>query len=143
MPTSTGIRGNALTLSFGSPAVDYKCDVTAVTLTNEDADQDVVTFCDAADGTTKQWFLNITAIQSTDADSLWSYIWDHSGDEVAFTYAPHGNAVPTEDQPHFTGMLTVGSKPEIGGEASTSRTNRFTFESQWEVSGEPVRDNGA
>jgi len=143
MAGSNRIRGNALILSFGTPATDHRADVTAVRVTNEDADADVITFADAAEGNTKRYLLNITAVQSTDPDSLWSYIWDHTGDEVAFTYAPHGNAAPTPAQPHITGLATVGPRPEIGGEASTSRTNAFTFETQWEITGVPALDRGA
>ncbi|GMA34740.1 hypothetical protein [Demequina litorisediminis] len=140
MPGSTRIKGVGLTLSVGSPAVDYKCDVTAATITNEEKDSDVTTFCDVSEGDDRQFFLNITAIQSTDADSLWSYIWDNTGEDVAFTYAPHGNAIPSADQPHFTGNVTIGDRPEIGGEAG--KDNTYTFESQWEIVGTPVVDRG-
>lgn len=140
MSGSTRIKGVALSLLFGSPAVEYKADVTAVTLSNEEADSDVTTFADAAEGGARDFFLNITGIQSTDADSLWSYCWDNSGEEVGFTYAPHGNKTPTASQPHFTGNVKIGPKPEIGGEAGTSNT--FTFETQWSVVGTPVKDDG-
>ncbi|WP_144268257.1 hypothetical protein [Demequina sp. NBRC 110055] len=142
MAGSTRIRGAALTLSVGSPAVDYKCDITSATITNEETDSDVLTFCDVEEGNDRTYFLNITAIQSTDADSLWSYIWDQSGTEgVAFTYAPHGNASPSASQPHFTGTLTIGDKPEIGGEAVRDG-NGYTFETTWEIDGIPVIDRG-
>lgn len=143
MAGSTRIKGVALTLSIGTPPTDYKCDVTACTITNEEADEkDVVTFCDAAvAGGQRDYKLNITAIQSTDVTSLWSYIWDHSGDKVAFTYAPHGNAAPSAAQPHFTGMVTIGPKPEIGGEAG--KGNTFTFETEWAIDGVPTLTRGA
>ncbi len=134
------IKGVALTLKVGSPAVDYKCEVTACTITNEEADSDVQTFCDAAEGGARDYFLNITGVQSTDKLSLWSMIWEKAGDTVAFTYAPHGNAVASEDQPHFIGTVVIGPKPEIGGEAG--RGNTFTFESQWTIEGVPTLDRG-
>lgn len=134
---STKIKGVALTLKVGSPGTDYKCDVTKATITNDESSgDDVVTFFDAADGGGRTYFLNITAIQSTDTTSLWTYIWKHSGDKVAFTYAPHGNAEPTEAQPHFTGMVTIGPRPEIGGEAGAKNT--YVFETQWTIDGTPT-----
>lgn len=137
---STRIKGVALLLKIGTPAVDYKADVTACTLENEQADDDTVTFADAAEGEVRDFFLRITAVQSTDPTSLWSHIWDHSGDTVGFTYAPHGNEVATEAQPHFIGTAVIGPKPTVGGEAG--RTNTFTFETEWKVEGTPVKDTG-
>lgn len=138
---STRIKGNALALKFGTPPVDYWCDTTAVTLENEEADSDVTTFCDAADGGGRTYFLNITAIQSTDVESLWRYIWDQSGEEVPFTYAPHGNAEATPAQPHFIGTAKIGPKPSIGGEAGVNVTQ--VFETRWDVVGVPTLDDGS
>lgn len=140
MSGSTRIKGVALALKFGSPAVDYWCDVTAATITNDEGDTDVITFCDAAEGGGRQYFLNMTAIQSTDADGLWRYTWEHSGEVVGFTYAPHGNELPTVEQPHFIGTVKIGPRPTIGGEAGTANT--FTFETVWEIEGVPTLDDG-
>jgi hypothetical protein len=138
---STRIKGVSLSLLIGTPPVEYMADVTSCKLSNDEAESDVTTFEDAAGGGARDYFLDITGTQSTDADSLWSYIWDHSGEVVGFTYAPHGNAVASADQPHFIGMVKIGPKPEIGGEAGTSNT--FTFESQWKCEGEPALDRGS
>lgn len=135
---TTRIKGNKkLTLTFG--AVDYSCDATKINLTSEDADSDVTTFCDAADGGSKQWYFDITAIQSTDPTSFWRYLWESTGEEVEYVYMPHGNAVATTDQPHFTGTVKVGSKPDIGGEAGAT----YTFDTRLDCTGEPVLDEGA
>lgn len=138
--SSTRIKGTALSLKFGTPAVDYWCDVTAVTLVNEEGDSALTTFCDAASGGKRKFSLNITAVQSTEVDSLWRYIWEHAGETVAFTYAPHGNATPSADQPHFLGTAKIGPKPEIGGEAGIDQ--EFSFETTWEVVGTPVLEDG-
>lgn len=140
MPGSARIKGVALTLKIGSPGTDYKCDVTACTITNEEADSDVETFCDAAEGGARDFKMNITGIQSTDATSLWSYVWDNTGETVAYTYAPHGNAVATAAQPHFIGTVVIGPAPEIGGEAG--KGNTFTFETVWDCTGKPTLDRG-
>lgn len=138
MTASTRIKGAALKLTIGTPGTDYFADVTKCTITNEEADKDTVTFADAAAGGARQYYLNITAIQSTDSTSLWSYIWDHAGETVAFVYAPHGNATVEAAKPHFTGNVKIGPKPEVGGEAGSANT--YTFESQWEIDGTPVID---
>lgn len=136
------LKGAVLTLQVGTPPVEYSTDVTAATITNEEASDDTTTFSDVAEGGGRDWFLNITAVQSTDPDSLWSEIWDRAGEKVSVTLAPHGNEVPTEAEPHFImDEVTIGPAPEIGGEASMDGT--WTFESQWRInSGKPVKDTG-
>lgn len=136
MAESTRIKGRALALKLGSPVTDYWCDVTSVVLENEEADSDVVTFCSAAEGGARTFYFTVNAIQSTDADSLWRYVWDNTGEEVDFIYAPHGNATPTADQPHFEGTLVIGPKPSVGGEAGFN--NDYTFETRWDVVGTPT-----
>lgn len=139
---STRIRGRQLSLSLGSPASDYWADTTSVFLRNEEADADVVTFEDAAEpGGARTEFLEIAGIQSTDADSLWTYLWDNAGQDVAFTYAPHGNETPTATEPHFIGTCTLGPRPDVGGEAG--RANTYTFETRWDVVGKVTKDTGA
>lgn len=140
MAGSTRIKGNKLKLAFGTPAVDYWADATAVTLENEEGETDTTTFADAAEGGARQFFLNISSIQSTQATSFWRNCWDNSGAEIPFTYAPHGNAVATEDEPHFVGTCIMGPKPTIGGEAGTGV---YTFETRFDVVGTPVLDAGA
>lgn len=141
--TRKRLKGAVLTLKVGTPAVEYQTDVTAATITNEEAADDTTTFSDVAAGGGRDFFLNITAVQSTDPDSLWSEIWDSAGETVTVTLAPHGNAVATAAEPHFImDEVKIGPAPELGGEASIDGT--WTFESQWRiVSGKPVKDIGA
>lgn len=68
---STRIKGAALTLKIGTPAVEYMADVTACTLENEESSGGVTTFEDAQTGGRRQYYFNISAIQSTDPTSLW------------------------------------------------------------------------
>lgn len=133
MATSTRIRGKALKLSVD--AVDYWCDVTSVVLKNEEADGDVTTFCDAAAGGARQFYFEVEAIQSTDSASFWNYLWENTGDEVPFVFAPHGNTAASTTQPHFTGSLVIGPKPDLGGNANET----FTFETRLDVVGTPTK----
>lgn len=139
MAGSTRIKGTKLALTLGTPGVDYWADITQYELNNDEADSDVTTFEDAAGGGARQYKLTGTAIQSTDLASFWRYVWENTGEEVPFTLAPHGNTVATAAQPHFVGLVTIGPKPTIGGEAGTGA---FTFEFEWDVEGEPVLDEG-
>jgi hypothetical protein len=137
---SNRIKGTKLKLELGTPGEDYWADLTAYALDNDEADADVTTFEDAANGGSFQHTLAGTAIQSTDSASFWTYVWDNTGEEVAFTLAPHGNAVPTVAQPHFLGTVKIGKKPTLGGEAGEGA---FTFEFEWNLVGEPTKDTGA
>lgn len=147
----TRIVGKTLSLSVGGQ--EYNCDITKAELVRQDADttdsDSVVTFCDAAAGTsaTQEWHLVVTAVQSTDTaggsngDSLHTLIWDAAdttgGDEFAFILAPHGNAAPTAEQPHYTGTVVVaeGAYPSLGGEAGS---NSFVFEYDFVVKNNTV-----
>ena len=140
MTGSTRIKGTKLALTLGTPGTDYWHDMTSYELYNDEAETDVTTFADAAEGGARQHKLKGTAIQSTAAASFWRYVWANTGEDVPFTLAPHGNEVATEAQPHFVGTVTIGPKPSLGGEAGTGS---FTFEFDWNVTGEPVMDTGA
>lgn len=136
MAGSTRITGAKLWLRLGT--TDQAADIVSYTLTNEEADSNTVTFGDAMEGGKRQWKLNGSAIQSTDSTSFWSWVWANTGVTVAFTIAPHGNSSPTSAQPHFTGNVKIGRKPDLGGEAGAS--NEFTFDfDDWNVVGTPTR----
>lgn len=140
MAGSTRIKGTKLALTLGTPGVDYWADITNYSLSNGEADSDVTTFSDAAEGGSRQYKLTGSAIQSTEAASFWRYAWSNTGEDVPFVLAPHGNEVPSETEPHFIGTVTIGPKPSIGGEAGTGA---FTFDFEWNVVGVPVLDEGA
>src|SRR5690606_24251128 len=103
---SRRIKGRALSLEIDG--VEYMADVTNVVLENEEAEDDVTTFADAATGGAVDWFFTVELVQSLEGTSFWRYIWENSGsNEIAYTFAPEGNAVASEDAPHFTGTLTM------------------------------------
>ena len=137
---STRIKGTKLKLELGTPAVDYWADLTNYRLFNDEAEADVTTFADAAEGGGRQHKLAGTAIQSTDSDSFWMMVWENTGEEVPFTIAPHGNETATAEQPHFIGTVKIGPKPELGGDAGTGA---FTFDFEWNVLNAPTIDTGA
>lgn len=136
-----GIRGNSgIVAKFD--AADYDGDVKAMRLTTEDKDDSDLTFLEAASGETKDYQLTVTAIQSTQAGSLWRLVWDEPAGEFAVVYGPHGNVAPSVAQPHFTFTAKATGKPEIGKEASLSKT-RSDFEYVFDVTSAIVLDDGA
>ena len=86
--------------------------------------------------------LSITAIQSTAAGSLWRYLWENAGAEIAAVYGPHGNAVAEATKPHFLLTLKPSGKPELGGEAKRTK-DRFSFDYEFEVIAGPTLEDGA
>lgn len=142
---SEGIKGAGAvftTQNGVNPAEDHADDLKAIRLTSEDRDDADLTFLEAASGDLKDFQLVITAIQSTEAGSLWRELWDDPGAEFDVVYGPHGNAVPTAAKPHFTMTVKATGRPEVGGEAAR-KGNRFDFEYTYDVSAGPVLDDGA
>lgn len=122
-------------LSLTIDGVEVNLEATSVTLNNEEADTDAVTFAELASGTPLQWFFEIEAVADYGTGSFWSTLWDNSGSTVAFVFKPYGNAAASADQPHFTGNATILAKPPVGGAANEV----FTFEARLDVDGEPAK----
>jgi hypothetical protein len=151
---STRIKANALKLTIDG--VDYWADLSQAELVSEEASSDVTTFAEAAQNGASDWYFTVSGIQSTDATSFWMAMWDNAGDEVEYTFAPHGNATATVAQPHFrsldnTSPLSLpvsyvrlprrGSLP-IGGEAAPDGT--FSFSGiRMDIIGEPFKATAA
>jgi len=139
MTGSTRIKGAALGLTIAG--VDYWADISSAVFGNEEATGGVTTFADAAAGGSRQHFVTLSAIQSLASASFWRYVWANTGATATYKYAAHGNASATANEPHLTGSLKIGPKPSLGGEAGNDNT--YTFETRFDISGEPVLDVGA
>lgn len=139
----TRMKGKGITFTY--EGTHYECDLTSVVLEKASADNATTdgtqTFCDVTNGSASGnvWKMSITALQSTDyttEKALHSLIWDLAatpgGGEMAFEFAPHGNATASTDQPHFTGSVVVdaGAYPSVGGEAGE---NSWTFDYEFVV----------
>lgn len=64
-----------------------------------------------AGGTPMQ--LKVSGIVSTAATSLWRLLFDNVGKELPFDFAPNGNDVPTDDQPHYIGRVIIKQPPNL------------------------------
>lgn len=133
METSTKIAGKQLLLNVGE--VNYWADAISVVLDNEA--EFVEDFHARPIFAPVRWFMDATAIQSTDEDSLWTFLFEHANESVDFVYAPHGNEEPTPAQPHFVGTLVVPNPPRLGGEAGEDVV--YTFESRLPIIDGPHR----
>lgn len=143
--TSTGIRGNeGLLASFtiGATTETFDGDIKKFQIVPKDKDDSDLTFLEAASGEDKDYDVTVTALQSTDAASFWRYLWDNPGAEFTVVYGPHGNAVPSADQPHFLMTLKANGKPAIGVEAKRGK-ERGDFDYTLEVTSGPTLDDGA
>ena len=125
MATSTRIKANALLLSIDG--TDYWADFSSVVMQSEDASADVTTFYDASLGGRRDFYFTVSGVQSVEAASFWRAMWADAGSEVAFVYAPKGNATAGADAPHFTGTVRIPAKGafQLGGEASADGTFAF------------------
>ena len=109
MAASTRIK--AQNIIFKIDGVNYACDATSVVLELGDAPGDVQTFCEVRVG--GEWALTVDGITSGDDDSLYQILWANFGSEVGFEIAPNGNAVPTTDEPHYTGTVVFDQLPPL------------------------------
>lgn len=136
MTTSTGIRGNEdIVAKFTldpNPAIDFHGDIKNVEIEHADKDDADLTFEEAASGDTQDSIVKVTAISSLDPTSFWRWCWDNAGAEVEFVWGPRGNAVPTEDKPHFEMIVKIPGKPGISQEAKRTK-ERGDFEIELEV----------
>lgn len=125
MPSSTRIKANALKLTIAT--VDYWSDLSMVELQSEPSSADTSTFYDSSKGGRQDWFLTVSGIQSTESASFWRAMWTAAGTEVAFVYAPHGNATASATQPHFTGTVRIPAAGSfmLGGATSADGTYSF------------------
>lgn len=116
--------------------------VSRVAISTGDADQDTITFADAAAGGARQYTLALTAVQDTaPSGTVWNKVWSAAGTDVDVVVMPHGNTTPSAQQPHFEGTVTI-KEPDgdiLGGEADASNTAKFTFEVEWPFTSKPVK----
>lgn len=131
--SSTRIRGT--TLSMLVDGIDYWADAISVVLDGENEERPLLNG-GISTIRLRDWF-DVEAVQSTAAGSLWTFLYEHQGEDVPYAYAPHGNPLPTLDEPHFTGILTVPPPPRLGGAAG--RSVEQTFATRLPIVSGPLR----
>ena len=133
---ATKFKGKSLSLLVDTQ--EYNADGTSVVLDNEDADSEAITFSELDNGDPKDWFFQLNAVSDYGSTSFWTMLWENAGSDVAYIFKPYGNAEASVEQPHFTGTVTIKSKPPIGGEAGSV----WTYEARLDCTDEPTRVTG-
>lgn len=125
--------GRNLSLMINS--VEFNAAGTSVTLQNEEADSEAVTFAELAAGTARQWFFELTAVSDYSQGSFWDMLWQNAGSTVNYVFKPYGNQTASASQPHFTGKVTINSKPPVGGDAGSI----WTFDARLDCDDTPTK----
>ena len=131
---ATRINGKSLSIKFG--ATEFKTEIGSFFYRNAEKDGGYVTFADDAAGGSRQYFIEIESLTSTDAAALWMMLDDSTGDEVTVSFAPHGNTAGAAGEPVWTGTAIVGSPPDIGGAAG----EEWNFEYRLDLVDRLVKD---
>ena len=92
-------------------------------------------FCDYEDSL--DFTCVVTGFQDFAGASLHTQLWGNPGVSIDLTYAPHGNATPSANQPHFTATGYAETCPDIGGAAGEF----FVYDLNIILDGKPVRVN--
>lgn len=127
-------NGKNLSLMFDGTE-EFSAEGTSVTLDNEEAEGDTVTFEELGAGSARTWFFTVNAIADYGTDSFWTLLWDNSGQDIAYLFKPYGNTTASPTEPHFSGTCTVLAKPPIGGTAGET----WAFEARLDCTAEPTR----
>ena len=77
----------------------------------------------------------VTGFQDFAAASLWTSLFANPGASLALVFAPHGNAVPSTTQPHFTATGYAEAIPDMGGAAG----EYFTYDLTIKLDGKPTK----
>ncbi len=121
------LKDTSLTLKLvGStdPAQEYRCQLTAATLTPSDAgggDNELVTFCTThsePSGGDSTWALELAGFQSfQSAQDLALFLFENEGARAEFVLLPgQGGGTISATNPGFTGTVTL-RPTAIGGQA--------------------------
>lgn len=119
---SPRVKGEALKLELDG--VDYWADATSVVLDGEYMTTPVL--CGPPEQRRIRSWFDVEAVQSTAPGSLWRLLLEHEGEQVPYTYAPHGNHDETDDEPHFHGTLVIPPPAPLGGAAGRNVSQTFT-----------------
>lgn len=121
---------------------EYSADVSSVKINSGESSSDFTSFEDARNGGKRDYTLEFTATQDpTDEDSIWSLVWDHTGETVAVEVLPYGGATVSATNPKITGNVEI-SEPDgtlLGGDADPSTTARFTMDLVWKFEAKPAK----
>jgi len=126
------VKANSIAIKVNS--VVHTADLSNIMLQSEDASTDVTTFADAAVGGSRDWYIEMSGVTSTDATGFFMICWNAAGTEVPFELS-----TTSATAGKFTGTLRIPAKGAIpfGGDASADGT--FSWSGvRFEVVGTPT-----
>lgn len=109
MAASTRIVGQNIVFKLGTTS--YAPDISAFELTLGDAPGGIRTMTEVRPN--GEWSLKLSGVVSGDADSLYRFLWENFGTEVAFVCGPNGNTTEGADQPHYKGTVVLNELPPL------------------------------
>jgi len=124
----TRLKGKNIVFKVGT--TDYAGSVKSVVFSSAVGEMGFGDYADSLDYTCA-----VTGFQDFAANSLWTTLFTTPGATLALTFAPHGNAVPSATQPHFTATGYAESIPDMGGAAG----EYFTYDLTIKLDGKPVK----
>lgn len=112
MAASTRIVGQNIifTLANGGTPASFAPDINMFELTLGDAPGGVRTFAEVRPNA--EWSLKLSGIVSGDATSLYRFLWEKFGTEVAFVCNPNGTTEAT-DKPSYKGTVVINELPPL------------------------------
>ncbi len=124
----TRLKGKNIVFKVGT--TDYAGSVKSVVFSSAVGEMGFGDYADSLDYTCA-----VTGFQAFAANSLWTTLFTTPGADLTLTFAPHGNAVPSATQPHFTATGYAESIPDMGGAAG----EYFTYDLTIKLDGKPVK----
>lgn len=133
------VKPRLISLEVGG--TDRSDEISVAKITSNPGDADFLSFEDARSGGNRDYALEMTIAQDHVSGTLWDLIWTGAGTEVAGSYAPYGNALPSVAQPHydFTAKVVEPDGDFLGGEATDSTTAVATISVVWPLTGKPSK----
>lgn len=122
------LKGKNIVFKVGT--TDYAGSVKSVVFSSAVGEMGFGDYADSLDYTCA-----VTGFQDFAANSLWSTLFTTPGADLTLTFAPHGNAVPSATQPHFTATGYAEAIPDMGGAAG----EYFTYDLTIKLDGKPTK----
>lgn len=138
-------RVNPRLISLDVDSVDRSDEVSKAVITSAKADDSFLSFLAARSGGERDYALAMTIAQDHASATLWDLVWTGVGTEVDGVYAPYGNEIPSDSQPHyeFTAVVAEPDGDFLGGEANSSTKAVATVDVTWALTGKPTKVTGS
>jgi hypothetical protein len=122
------IKGKSIIFSLDD--IDYAGAVKSVKFSSAVGEMGFGNYEDNLDFTCQ-----VTGFQDVADASLWSSLYATPGAQVELTFAPYGNEVASNNQPHFVASGYAETLPDLGGAAG----EYFVYDLTFILDGKPQR----